>query len=275
MPESLVKLGIIFVLYHSYDEFENFLARQGPLPDGLRLIVVDNTPHSHVDRERLANWEERYGIIACIATPENLGYSGAAHFAMRTFPDLYTFDYVAISNTDVSYRAGEVFRILQETAVEHVGVGAIAPRLTYSDGGRKAQLHYVKKPSREKFEKLVQIFSFYYLALAHRIAGDFKRKFGFARDKGEIPREIFAPHGAFMIMTRAYFSSTGGFAHPCFLFLEEIYIGHECEKAGLSCIYEPLIAYSHENHGAMGSILSRRMVSYIHEAHKAVLPMLE
>jgi GT2 family glycosyltransferase len=165
--------------------------------------------------------------------------------------------------------------MLQDTAVEHVGVGAIAPRLTHAAGGQKAQLHYVKKPSREKYEKLVRVFSFYYLALAHRMAGDLKRKLGFARDRGEIPREIFAPHGAFMIMTREYFSRTGGFAYPCFLFLEEIYIGHECEKAGLSCIYEPRITYAHKNHGTMGSILSRRVVSYLHEAHEAVLPILE
>lgn len=275
MSKQSVHLAIIFVLYQGYDEFESFLGGQGPLPSALRLIVMDNTPHSRLDRDRLMRWEDQYGVTTGISVPENLGYFGAANYAMTLFPELYDYEYVAISNTDVSFSAAQVLHTLSALAPSHSGVGAIAPRLTHHDGRPKAQLHYIEKPARAQYARLARIFSNYYLGFLHRIAGDLKRALRASRDEGSAPRRLFAPHGAFMIMSRAYFAKTGGFAHVSFLFNEEIYVGRECEKAGLACVFEPNITYSHRNHGVVGLIPSRRLISYICEAHNAVLPILD
>lgn len=268
-------LAIIFVLYNAYDDMRDFLSAQlETLPAGLKLIIVDNTPHAKINHASLGEFALHPNVQTLIAEPENLGYAGAAHFAMQALPELFDYDYVAISNTDLLYNAAELNTVLHDLKGEHLGVGAIAPRLTHPDGTDKAQLHYINEPSHAKYSKLVKIFSSYPLTVAHRLGADVKRKLGFSRGVTNVPREIFAPHGALMILTREYFQKTAGFEHPTFLFCEEITIGAECRDAGLRVIFEPKLPYAHENHGAMGAIPSRHIVKYLHDAHQAVLPRL-
>lgn len=268
-------LAIIFVLYNAYDAMRDFLTAQSlGAPEGLQLIIVDNTPHAQIDQAALEEFRRNLGVTVLVAEPENLGYAGAGHFAMQALPELAGYDYVALSNTDLLYNAAELQAGLHVLRRNHQGVGAIAPRLTHPDGAEKAQLHYTSAPSCSHYGRLVRIFSSYPLALAHRIVGDAKRLLGFSRGSKDIPKEIFAPHGALMILTKEYFCKTHGFRHPAFLFCEEITIGAECRDSGLKAIYEPSLCYAHENHGTMGAIPSRQIVRYLHEAHKAVLPRL-
>lgn len=272
-PEPLISLAIVLVNYYTYDDTEAFLAAQTPSP-GLRLIVVDNTPHAEINQEALDRMNAIAGVTYLVPTPENRGYAGAAHYALNSLPDLQKVDYFALSNTDLSYNAAQLQRQLTQMAPGHGGVGAIAPRLIHPDGSEKPQLHYVTKPSRAHYERLVGIFSNYWLAVAHRISADLKRKAGFGRDADTRTAHLFAPHGALMIVSRAYLQHTAGFDHLAFLFCEEVFVGAQCEQAGLSCIYEPQLTYSHRSHGAMGAIPSRRIIGYLRDAHKAVLPLL-
>ncbi|UWS81774.1 hypothetical protein N1037_21385 (plasmid) [Phaeobacter sp. G2] len=274
-PSDTTSLAIIFVLYNAYGAMRNFLTAQAAgAPEGLHLVIVDNTPHADIDHDALEEFSRHPGVTLLIAEPENLGYAGAAHFAMQKLPALAESDYVAISNTDLLYDAAELLAGLNRLRGGHEGVGAIAPRLTHPSGEEKAQLHYVVAPSHRKYSQLVGIFSSYPLTVAHRLGADIKRFLGFSRGIQNVPREIFAPHGALMILTQAYFRKTRGFHHPAFLFCEEITIGAECRDAGLKAVYEHSLSYTHDNHGAMGAIPSRRIVRYLHDAHKAVLPRL-
>lgn len=273
MSDPSIRLAVIFVLYRTYAEFEKFLASQSGCLDELFVIVVDNTPHAQCDRARLIRWQESYGISTVVAHPENLGYFGAAHYATRVFPELYNYDFVAISNTDVRFQLTDTIETLRRCAAGYRNVGAIAPRLTNRDGTPKAQRHYVGKPAPERYARLARISSHYYLAAAHRLGSDLKRAIASRNVRG-CPRRIFAPHGAFMILTREYLAKTRGFDYPCFLFNEEIFVGLECEAAGLSCVYESMITYSHENHGSMGSFPSRVLISHLRDAHEFVAPLL-
>lgn len=276
MPNHNITISIIFVLYNSYDAMQRFLEEQNPTsPQSIKLIIVDNTPHNSLNYERLKSFEKFSNVQTIIAKPENLGYAGAADFAMRMKPELYDCDYVLLSNTDLIYSTADFHNTLTETHSEHENTGAIAPRLIHPNKKSKSQLHYVTAPSYSKYRKLVKIFSSYPLALIHRLGADAKRFMGFQRDTGEIPREIFAPHGALMILTKKYFERTSGFKHPAFLFCEEITIGAECRDANLTVIYEPKLSYSHDNHGSMGAIPSRKIVKYLHDSHLAILPRLE
>lgn len=267
-------LAIIFVLYGSYEDFDRFLQSQVSESEDVHLVLVDNTPHSEVRHNVLARWENIYGIRVCIAEPENRGYFGGAEQALDRFPELLECDYIAISNTDVIYQVNDVVHTLRNVQHDLGKVGAIAPRLVGKDGQTKAQPHYVNRPTVKKYERLAKLTSHYFLAAAHRLGSDLKRKAGFTRGGKHIPRSIFAPHGAFMIMSNIYFRQTAGFKHLCFLFNEEILVGSECEKAGLRCVYEPRITYSHSNHGSMGYFPSRKVIKLLNEAHYAAIRML-
>ena len=215
-----------------------------------------------------------YGITTQVASPENLGYFGAANFALNTFPDLYSFDYVAISNTDVCFQLVDVLSRLQDAKHGAAEVGAIAPRLIRANGTEVPQLHYAKRPKPSKYSKLARITSTYYLGAAHRIAADAKRAVLRSHNRVDLGPLLFAPHGAFMILTQKYLANTEGFKHPTFLFNEEIFVGVQCERADLACIYDPNIVYSHRNHGSMGSVPSRTLISYLHESHIATVELL-
>jgi GT2 family glycosyltransferase len=268
------KLAVILVLYRTYNDVEDFLQRQS-VNRNVFYIVVDNTPHNEIDveaSERIGNFRN---VSLLIANPENLGYAGAAHFAMQQCPELRTFDFVAISNTDLSYDASSVLAVLQRDRADLSNVGAIAPRLVKSNGDATRQLHYVSKPTRRKFSFLVKVFSSYPVSIFYRLLGDLKRFMVSRTMPADIPRYIFAPHGALMIVTQEYLKKTSGFKHPAFLFCEEITIGVQCEQAKLLCVYVPDITYSHRNHGSMGWLPSKKVVGYLHEAHKSMLSSLE
>jgi GT2 family glycosyltransferase len=266
LVENNCNFAIIFILFKDYTSLIKLLSNQSRPPQGLRYYVVDNTPEVYKDyelQESLSNCDN----VTFINSHTNLGYFGGAEYALRNYPELFNFDYVAISNTDLHYNAVDIFNFLSKFYEKQADVGVIAPQLVKNNGKPLKQLHYTECPTREKYEYLSKIYSNYPIAVLHRIAGDLKRFVGSGRGKINIPRKIFAPHGAFMIFTNAYLFKTKCFLHPTFLFCEEIFVGIECKKAGLSVIYEPKVTYSHVNHGSIGIIPSRQITQYLSQSH--------
>jgi hypothetical protein len=47
-----------------------------------------------------------------------------------------------------------------------------------------------------------------------------------------------------------------------------VFVGIQCEKHGLACVYESELQYSHEGHGSMGGWPSSRVGGFLLESHR-------
>lgn len=70
-------------------------------------------------------------------------------------------------------------------------------------------------------------------------------------------RQVYAPHGALMVLSREFFRRGGSLEHPPFLFGEEITIAEEALRVSLPVIYSPSIAVIHEQHASVSRLPSR------------------
>ncbi|KQN74787.1 hypothetical protein [Devosia sp. Leaf64] len=271
-----MKLAIIYVLYRSYDVLEKMLLDQDWKTISnldIDIFVVDNTTGSEKRIDYADHCKLNYGVNV-LDPQDNLGYFGAPRWALKKISNPEDYDYVVVSNVDLTYSIVDMFKSLQsKNANESKDVGMYAPCLVDDRGQMTRQLHYYSKPSRKKYEFLSKVYSNYGTALIHRLAADVKRRIR-RESSPNLQPFLFAPHGALMIFTKRYVQIPGSFDHPAFLFCEEVFAGAKCEAAGLRCELAPDIAYQHDNHGSMGKIPSRAIVEYLRQAHLAAAQWL-
>ncbi|WP_425998089.1 hypothetical protein [Caulobacter sp. DWR1-3-2b1] len=268
-------IGLIFIVYNSYDDLDLLLESQSIIDiECFNIIVVDNTDVALRDTGRLERWSPYRNIHICYSGI-NEGYFGGARVALREHPELFDdADFVVISNVDLEFSFKDLILSLSNVEIRQSDVGVFAPTLVSESGLPVRQLHYYSRPSSRHYVRLSKIYGIYNLAVIHRIFFDLKRKIFPSRSSDEDRDLIFAPHGAMMIFTKRYMKETASFRHPAFLFCEEIFVGYQCAIANLSCRRLRDVTYSHRNHGSIGAIPSRKIVLFLLEAHLAATPML-
>lgn len=277
MPESSpVLIGVIFVLYHDYDSFETLLQSQEDLPPNMHIVVVDNSEPEFVHPQRLENLKKDMHIEV-ISAPDNPGYFGAANRAMGLSSRLRASKWVCVSNVDLAIDLASVYEVLQDFDVPtDLAIGALAPMVRDCSGAPMKQPHELRRPSEQNYRRLAAIYRWYWLAVAHRLLSDFSHAISSRQSSSglEPGQPLFAPHGAFMILSQRYLETTAAFGYSSFLFCEEIHVGLECLDAGLFCFYEPRISYRHSRHGSIGRIPSRRTITNLADAHRAMAARL-
>jgi hypothetical protein len=82
----------------------------------------------------------------------------------------------------------------------------------------------------------------------------------------EAAREIYAPHGSFMIFSREYWREAAGLNHNPFLFGEEITVAEYSRGKNLPVIFDPSLSVHHIGHASMGTFPSRRKLNWLREA---------
>ncbi|WP_143738348.1 glycosyltransferase family 2 protein [Microbacterium esteraromaticum] len=263
--------AIVFVNYRDYSHLERFLRSQ-QINTACDIVVVDNTESDRRDHAALDRIASHDGVSVLFAA--NLGYLGAVRHAITRMPHLAKVDFLIVSNTDLMFELGAVVDHLDLTKVHmrerHVGV--IAPQLVSAEGHRTRQLHLIEPPTVRHLSRLGRMYESYFALSVHKQAGDLKRKLLARIGRGSAGildgSSVFAPHGALMIFTAEYLQASGGFDFPCFLYAEEIFVGLQAERAGLRCVYDEGIRYSHRSHGSIGRWPSRSVALHLRDAHR-------
>lgn len=267
--DSGPSVTFIFVVYHDYSALDSTLSKQvGSLRDGIDVVVVDNTPESSRNEAIRSSWSE-FGIEVLTPAAGNVGYAGAADFMVRASSRGVGADFLCLCNSDIDLDLSGFADGLRAFEGDD-GVGLIAPTLVNQSGHVVEQRHYAVPPRRMKLKVLSFIYSIYPLAVVHRVASDLLRHLRCARPKSRRVNgpNIFAPHGALIVVTSAYMRSTPGFSMPVFLFCEEFFMGYYCREAGLSCVVATTLQYSHLGHESMGSIPSPTISSHLAVSHR-------
>ncbi len=238
----------------------------------LHAVVVDNSqpPAQHAGFTAL-NQEPGFDVVV---PPENLGYFGGAAFGydhyVATAPHP---DWVIVSNPDILLQDTQFFQQLHALhSQSHCAM--VAPRIMSSLTGDNQNPYMKQRPGksitqfRKHIASNVLVFNAYEL-LSHAkrgLRGLFKRSRNMlVSTPGEISR-IYAPHGSFIVFSKAYFEAGGTLEYEPFLYGEENYVAELAMQMELPVLYDPRLQVTHEEHATTGLLKSGAMVRIIHDA---------
>lgn len=254
-----MKLCILAVCHNSYREALTFLdsisASLKTTQIELDFYFIDNS--IDIDEQcvdLLMHGNECFNIY--YYRSENLGYIPSISACIRNLDlALSGYDYVCISNVDLAM-SDCFFKKLEEMQVCKT-VGVYAPAIISSDLNVDRNPKIVSRPSRLKLvtNKIFFRYSLGYLIL--RAINSLRLKIrdylkpsvaAFNGHQSLEPAKIYAAHGSFMILTKAFVNEESELNYPVFLFGEEIYIAERAIALGQSVVYAPdLIVYDTEH----------------------------
>ena len=239
------RLAIFCVTYNSYFELKVYLSSLDTAASkvssllNVDIFIVDNTEEG----VQKVDYLDTFSHINCILIPfhENNGYFGGVKKGMEGV-DVKIYDFVAITNVDLTV-ADDAFLNLVNINVDD-NVGWIAPSIMSKKENRDRNPGVLSRYSRRKL--LMLKFKFDYPIVDFIYNQTFyKRK---RLRKKYSAMDIYAGHGSFILLTRAYFEKCGMIDYPVFLFGEELYLAEECRKHSLRVIYRPEICIYDSEH---------------------------
>jgi len=238
-----------------------------------RLIVVDNSSGS-TEYEQLRQILEPWQVVV-LKAPYNLGYFGGAAWALGWLrSNGCNPQWLIVSNPDVSIPQPQFFVRLLQISPEAADV--IAPAIIIEGTGTDQNPFMRTRISHARLRVFRWIYSHYPVSVAYQCLAATKRIMSRVgrlvherRALMAMERDIYAPHGAFVIFGAKYLQR----AHlnpPGFLFGEEIFVGEMCRRHGLRVVYRPDLRVLHKCHETTGIIKSRRMVRFLKESFDAL-----
>jgi GT2 family glycosyltransferase len=230
----------------------------------MQICVVDNSSGA----EEIADLKAKLDTFANAKLLEtsNLGYFGAARFALQRFLEQGSGlpEWVIVSNHDVLVEDKDFLtKLIRE---DHNSVGVIAPRIQILPSRRDQNPFMRVRPNRLRWAQLQLTSSSYLLASVwdwlwrrkSRLLSWLSARIRRSTQNLKVQRElIYAPHGAFVIFSRRYFEAGGFLDDNLFLYGEELSVGEICRSLHLPVVYVPSIAVVHTEHQSTGKSLSR------------------
>ena len=251
----MIKIAIFCVSYHSDKERDLYLASiERAAKTAGDKVSVDTFVTNNNDKD-------------------NPGYFGAVKRMMqRNHPVAY--DYVIISNVDLTLEKDFFAKLVAYDCAEDTGW--IAPQIWSRQENRDLNPKISDRYSHNKLWLLKMI---HRLPFMHSIYTKtlYRRK----RAQPLNRKFIYAGHGSFIILTKAFFLKNGIIDYPVFLFCEEIYLAELCREAGLKVVYVPRLKIYDNEHISTGKMsvstysrLNYKAVSYILKRFYSTIALL-
>ncbi len=208
--------------------------------------------------------------VQILNADQNLGYFGAAQFALRYIKSKnLTFKYIIISNPDLSFGDTKFFSKLFGKEFP-TNTGMVAPQIISGLNQQNCNPFMELRPNKYRIQFYKFIFSNYLSCLIYQALGILKRKLlpGAPYSPKSEMHSIYAAHGAFMIFTEKYFSVGGNFMHDSFLYYEEIFVAEFCKKHELSIQYFSGLQVFHRERGSSGFFHSKKTADFMKESSR-------
>ncbi len=259
-----VQILFILVLYYNEDEVEAFFKSQLKKQSfqDYYVLIVNNGCDSP---ERVKKFFEGYSNVEIVGRGGNLGYFGAANFALQVYLDKFTGlpPFVIISNSDMKFVTNNFLELLiKENGSFEIAGPSIVSTITGSELNPFSGNEY----SRTKLRFLHTIYSLYPFYLAYQLLSLIKRSInrkGGSVSVSEERQEVYAIHGSFMIFQRSYFNKGGHIKYGSFLYGEELFVAAIANRAGMRTVYLPYLRMIHDEHATTGTFKSRKQIRYM------------
>lgn len=258
------KILILCVDYHSSSDTTKFVNTVLNIHPSVNVVLVLNSGAQHFEndffsRERLFTYD--FG--------SNLGYMQGASNGLKAYLESNELpDWVILSNTDIMFPDISIFERLSNDARDNL---IIAPDIISSDGVHQNPF-LVRRLAKNKLKFLVAINSSAIASLMYNFLAKIKSKIKVAYDKSvSSPLDIYAPHGAFIIIASSYFSRGGSLDHPTFLYGEELILAERAARIDIKISYDKSYKIIHAEHVATGKMPGTFRSKALKESLNAVL----
>ncbi|SCF28236.1 Glycosyltransferase, GT2 family [Micromonospora viridifaciens] len=222
-----------------------------------RMTVIDNSEDVR-ETSSLIDMAGTSEQVKVVRAPGNLGYFGAAHW-LTTHVDTVPATWTVISNMDIQLGTRTFVRDLLNM---DASAPVLAPSVVAMPGGRAQNPYLLSRPSQLSMRRRRCMFANPVIGQAVILAGTVKSHLRKSFDEpGRTRRQaIYAPHGSFIPLHRRFFQEGGTLSHPIFLFAEEINIGEQCRRLGLTVMFEPALKAIHNEHQSTRLLRSWRIL---------------
>ncbi|MBJ13388.1 MAG: hypothetical protein CMG62_10005 [Candidatus Marinimicrobia bacterium] len=270
---------LIIVNYNS-DNFALELIKSikpNTFKQNLKIIIVDNSERK--DSTEFFN-KIKHSNAVCIKAPKNLGYFGGARHGFNEYKKLSNNipEYLIVCNSDVYFKSTEIFEKLINYNYKS-DIGVIAPSIISTQLNADKNPKIINRPTSKTmhFYKVLfrsRIFQNIYIILhfiKYKLLNLLKKYVSKQNNRNsKSMKNIYAPHGSFIIFTKFYFLNGGNLKYPCFLFNEEVFVAETVLKLNLKVIYDnQLIVYDNE-HVSTGIFRSKIIANYVAISSKYV-----
>lgn len=183
--------------------------------------------------------------VLVIPSEDNPGYLPALQ---RALPGIDTSRPVVLSNCDLLAEPGCATALVAAVAA-HPDAGWLAPSVIGSLGVDQNP-NLLQPPSARWLRALAAVHRFPRVAdlLLLRREGHSSRTVSGVQPGAA----IFAGHGSCVLLTPRFFALGGSCDYPFALFGEELWLGQECARLGLTVRYTPQAMLRHREHAATG-----------------------
>lgn len=255
---------VLTAQYGNVDDTASLVASLASLdgPPKVSLIVVDNS-REDCRSEVVALGESVPFPVECLRPGSNLYYWGGVAWAIEPFlrrPGSLP-RWVMICNNDIVIPNPQFLR--QLVSLDPDAYPIVAPEIISASTGKRQNPLLGAPPSALQRLKWRVYDIGFPIATAmlgiHRILRTVLP--GSGRDDsrhGPQEREIYAPHGACVILSAAFFERGGSLDTAVPMFAEELTLAAEAVRLGLPVRYVPSLAVLHREHSTTGAHLTRQ-----------------
>ncbi len=258
------KILIVPVNYNSYDYLDSYLKSVSEAWNlakdecELTVYIADNsTKPEDIDLSQYNLPDLR------IKRLDNLGYFGGALHVINNCVEVKDYDYVIISNVDMTF---------YNTALKALCDLKVSPDVGWISPYRYSERHkgpiWVEKTDRIPKWKMKLLMWLFKHPHIHKIQKKraAKRYRDIATADFLVSKEIYCGCGSCFILSKAFFNVYTNLEYPIFLYGEEIFIAELATIAHLKVRYEPSIKLTNIGEVSTGTVDSKRICQYNYEA---------
>jgi GT2 family glycosyltransferase len=269
-------MTILFLLTNYYNEIEveTFVTKQinREVVTGVEIIITNNGSKNVSILNAL---NEKFKNVKVLHPSINLGYFGAAHFALQSYLKENNNELpnaVIVCNSDISFNyknfIEDLKHIIQNKNADIIGPSIFAKHLNIYQN--PYIINRLPK-NRIRFYNFISSNFIFYSAftMLHFIKKRILSKRAITlTDKSKV---CYAVHGSFMVFNQSYFKKGGTLHYPSFLFGEEIFVAETALKLNLKTVFDPSLKIIHHQHSTTGKIKSRKYVQWMHQSYSYLL----
>lgn len=253
-PDRAPRLSVVTVQYGNFSdtaELASSLEKLGASHD-IELTVVDNASDADSSASLDALAARMPFRMRRLDPGGNVYYWGGADFALRSL-DHSGAAWVMICNNDITVDPSFAAQLGELDASQ---LGIVAPSITSSVTGRE-QNPLLEQPPGWKQRLKWRIYDLHFLVASAMLSVHSALS---APPTAAGPRErrmIYAPHGACVLLSRAFFDAGGSLDTTVPLFAEELTLARDARALQMPIVFEPSLRVTHREHSTTGAKLTR------------------
>ncbi len=230
-------LGIVIVVYKSFEDTVKFITNEIPkIKEPCKIVIVDNAS-TIKESEKLANScnanlvkefgnIEKNNSIFLISIEDNLGYARGNNLGADFLNRNFNIEYLLFSNNDIEIIDKSVIGKLITFLKENEDIALVGPMITTPDGSfHEGHVKYVTIYRRIGWNLLP--------FLRKKIKHDSKQ------NKSTTSYECVWVSGCFFVIKNDAFNEVDGFDNGTFLYGEEIILSERLSRIGYKTFFYP------------------------------------